>query len=461
MPKRKKEIERMDHLFAQANAKLGQSERAVFGVCNMEKTVIRARYWGGEITQNEPEILIPERLEKLLFPKSRKVIYGGRGSAKTRTIASILTELIRRENKRCVCLREVLKTLAQSCYKEIEDEVDRRNLRNTEMKVIQNNFKSYLGRGECWFTGMRNNLTGMKGLASVNIAWLEEVQDMSLLSWDTIDNTVRAPGSEVWCSFNPNQETDPAWTELVEPYFDKMVDGIYEDDEILVIECNHMHNPWFNDTTLPAKMEKMKARDYDRYLWIYEGKFNKKSAVEVMNGKWEKKEFTPHPSWSGPYYGADFGFSQDPSTLIKIWIDDENEDLYIEHECWGIGVELDDMPEFYDEIEGSRDETIYGDCSRPETISHIKNKGFDIRAAEKWSGSVEDGVTYLRSFNRIYIHTRCVETLKEAKLYKYKVDPLTEEILTVIIDKHNHCWDAIRYGLFKQIKQLRNSLDED
>ena len=101
------------------------------------------------------------------------------------------------------------------------------------------------------------------------------------------------------------------------------------------------------------------------------------------------------------FFGADFGFSQDPSTLIKMWIDMEDEILYIEHEVWGIGVELDDMPDCYDEIPGSRDEEILGDCSRPETISHIRNKGFYIESAEKWQGSVEDGITYLRSFKKI------------------------------------------------------------
>lgn len=443
----------LDQMIKQAHAKMGNIKRAEFGICDMDKKVLRCRYYGGEITQNEPKILIPERLEKLLFPKSRKIIYGGRGSAKTRTIASILTEAIRANDKRCVCLREVLKTLSTSCYKEIEDEVDRRGLRNEQMKVTNRDFRSYLGRGECWFVGMRNNVTGMKGLANIDIAWLEEVQDMSLLSWDTIDNTVRAPGSEVWCSFNPDKESDPAWSELVAPYHAHMVDGIYEDDEVLIIECNHMHNPWFNDTTLPAKMQKMKERDYDRYLWIYEGKFNRNSKVEVMNGKWEVEEFEPQAHWSGPYIGGDWGFSQDPATLVKLWIDDINEDLYIEYEAWGIGVELDEIPQFYERVPGYNDSKIWADNSQPATISHVKNKGIDIGGAEKWQGSIQDGVAYLRSFKNIYIHPRCTHTKYEFEHYKHKVDPKTEEILTDIVDKDNHCCDAIRYALHKQIRQ--------
>jgi phage terminase large subunit len=270
-----------------------------------------------------------------------------------------------------------------------------------------------------------------------------------------------------------------------------MADGIYDSAEdpdydsslgdVLVIECNHTDNPWFTKE-LKRSMLKMKERDYDRYMWIWEGKFNKKSNEQVIHGKWQIEEFEADTvNWDGPYFGADFGFAQDPSTLIKMWIDPEKERLMIEYEAWGIGVELDDMAKFYagkeganeEELEdwddymdeewpgipGAKDDDIYGDCSRPETISHIKKRDFYMYAGEKWAGSVEDGIAYLRSFDAIIIHPRCVETIKEAELYKHKVDKLTEEILPAIVDKHNHCWDAIRYGLSKRIKQMQSFFD--
>ena len=228
-------------------------------------------------------------------------------------------------------------------------------------------------------------------------------------------------------------------------------------------------------------MIKMRERDYDRYLWIWEGKFNRKSQVEVMHGKWETCDFEIEDHWERQPLGADFGFAQDPSTLIDMYIDEDNDILYIAHEVWGKGIELDDMAKFYAGKEGASEEEletwdefddekwpgipdakdldILGDNSRPETISHIKNRDFYMKAAEKWPGSIEDGITFLRSFKRIIIHTRCVETIKEASLYKHKVDPLTEEIKAAIVDAHNHCWDAIRYGLSKLIRRRAKFLD--
>jgi len=89
------------------------------------------------------------------------------------------------------------------------------------------------------------------------------------------------------------------------------------------------------------------------------------------------------------FFGADFGFTNDPSTLIRMFMIDTW--LYIEYEAYGVGVELDEMPQFYDSIPEVRKWPVKGDNSRPETISYLARQGFSIDAASKWKGSVEDG----------------------------------------------------------------------
>jgi len=122
-------------------------------------------------------------------------------------------------------------------------------------------------------------------------------------------------------------------------------------------------------------------------------------------------------------------------------------DLYIEYETGGVGVENDEIPMLFRKVPEAEKWPIYADCSRPETISHVKAKGFRVEACEKWSGSVEDGIAVMRSFRRIYIHPRCTHTIEEFKKYSYKVDRLTQEVLPVIIDLFNHYIDAIRYAI--------------
>ena len=94
--------------------------------------------------------------------------------------------------------------------------------------------------------------------------------------------------------------------------------------------------------------------------------------------------------------------------------------LYIEYEAFGVGVDLDEMAQFYDSVPGARDWPIKGDCSRPETISYLRRQGFNIEAAEKWPGSVEDGIAHIKGFETVVIHPRCKKTLEEFRSYSYK-----------------------------------------
>jgi phage terminase large subunit len=123
--------------------------------------------------------------------------------------------------------------------------------------------------------------------------------------------------------------------------------------------------------------------------------------------------------------------------------------LYVEHEAYKIGCDIDHTAELFDTIPGFRGgTTIRADSARPETISFLNRHGYpNVVAAEKGPGSVEDGVAFLRSFERIVIHPRCKHTADEARMYRYKTDRLTDAVLTDIVDANNHCIDALRYAL--------------
>lgn len=133
--------------------------------------------------------------------------------------------------------------------------------------------------------------------------------------------------------------------------------------------------------------------------------------------------------------------------MIEMYIDPDNMNLHIRREAHGYHVEIDDLPELFDHIPVSRKVVSKGDNSRPETISYLQRKGFPVESCKKWKGSVEDGIEFLRTFRKIIIHPDCPKTADEARWYSFKVDKLTGEVTSKIVDKHNHCFDAIRYGL--------------
>lgn len=222
-------------------------------------------------------------------------------------------------------------------------------------------------------------------------------------------------------------------------------------DDVYVVQVNYEDNPHFPEV-LRKEMEYLKRIDYEAYENVWLGKPKSRSEAAIMK-RWRTETFSDD-LWREAdqlYYGADFGYSQDPSTLIRCFALDDK--LYIDYEAYAVGIEIDEMPEFYDTVPQARDWRIYGDSARPETISYLRRKGFNIESVDKWKGSVEDGLAHIRAFSEVIIHTRCKHTADEFKNYSYKVDRLTGDILSVIVDKHNHCIDALRYSLARMIKK--------
>ena len=381
-----------------------------------------------------PELQFPAKLQCLFRPARYKVLYGGRGGAKSWGIARALVLIAASSKKRILCAREVQNTMRDSVHKLLKDQIETLGLMPW-FTITENSIRSSAG-SEFIFKGLRFDVQGVKSTEGIDICWVEEAQTVSQSSWDVLIPTVRSDDSEVWISFNPHEEADPTYQRFV----------LKPPPDAVVVEINHDDNPWFPDV-LRREMEYCRSVDFDAYMHIWRGKPRKISAAAIFADKVLVEAF-PDDLWEQAdrlFYGADFGFSTDPSTLIRFFI--LSGKLYISHEAYGVGVELDHMPEFYDGVPGAREWPIGADCSRPETISYLARQGFRIHAAEKWPGSVEDGITHIRRFEKIVIHERCKHMADEASLYSYKVDAKTNQVLPLVVDKHNHCWDAVRYGL--------------
>ena len=235
-------------------------------------------------------------------------------------------------------------------------------------------------------------------------------------------------------SFNAEDETDPTYQRFV----------VAPPEDALVVKVTYEDNPWF-PTELRKEMEYCKRVDFDAYCHIWLGEPRKISNAVILAGKCRIEAFETPETITRFFYGADWGFSQDPTAIVRCYIVDRT--LYIDHEAYGIGVEIDELPQLFRSIPGADKWPIKADCSRPETISAVRRAGFKIGAAEKWTGCVEDGIAYLRAFESIVIHERCKHTAQEARLYSYKIDRITNDVLPIIADKHNHCIDALRYAL--------------
>lgn len=378
----------------------------------------------------------------LLQPYRYKCLWGGRGSAKSYSIADVLLIEGLRRRIRVLCAREFQNSIKESVHALLKERIDVLNLDNfyrvQESAIVGSNASQFI------FKGIRHNVQSIKSMTGLSHCWIEEGQTISAESWQVLIPTIREEGSEVWVSFNPDQKTDIVYQELVE----KPRNNAY------VRRVNWDENPYF-PKVLDEERREMQRTDPDAYHHIWEGGFWEASNAQILNGKWIVDEFTPAPDWDGPYFGADFGFAQDPTTLVKCWIYDRR--LHIERESYAVGLELDHTADRWRlDVPGCEEFIIRADSARPESISYLKRHGIPkIVGVDKWKGSVEDGIAHLRSYDKIVIHPRCKRFTEEARLYSYKVDKLTGDVLPQIVDAHNHGTDSLRYSL-APIIQNRN-----
>ena len=384
------------------------------------------------MTPESVRVSLPTWCREFARPARFKAAYGGRGSGKSWAVARMILVKAVSSPIRVLCARELQVSIRDSVHRLLCDQIALLGF-GDHFETGEGFIRSKAG-AEFVFKGLRHNASEIKSTEGLSLAWIEEAQTVSAASWELLTPTVRAPGSEIWATFNPVHASDPTYQRFI----------VTPSPDTIACRVNWRDNPHF-PVELEGERQWMARTDPEAYAHIWEGECRTASTAQVLRGKVAIDAFEPGTDWHGPYYGADWGFAVDPSTLLRVWIHDAK--LYVEHEAYGVGVELDHLPALFERVPGSRDHTIRADSARPETISHMVRQNFRVVAAQKGPGSVEHGISHLRSFGQIVIHPRCLHTIEESRLWSYKVDRLSGDVLPDLVDAHNHCWDAIRYAL--------------
>lgn len=403
---------------------------------------------------------LPSWSAPLWRPHRYKVMYGGRGASRSWTVARTLLIKAASEPKRILCTREFQTSIHDSVHQLLRDQIELLGISGytvTDFEIRHACGSVFL------FEGLRRNIKKIKSMEGIDIAWVEEAENITKESWDILIPTIRKEGSEIWITFNPDEEDDNTYVRFVKT----------PPPDSWVIKVNWRDNPWLPKTLLDEKDHAYRV-DPESADHIWEGNTRKISEAQILRGKWIIDTFEPVPyhehedecgdialgrrcshGWDGPYQGMDFGFATDPLAAVRLWIHQRK--LHVEHELYAFGVELDDISlKVTRAIPGFDRYTTRGDSARPDSISYLRRHGLPrLVGAKKGTGSVEDGIAHLRSYDQIVIHPRCKHWAEEAKLYKYKVDEKSGDVLPDIVDKHNHLMDGSRYALEPMIKPTR------
>lgn len=203
-------------------------------------------------------ITIPSTFKFLREPKRYKVLYGGRGGAKSHNIARTLLVMGTERPLRIVCAREIQKSIKDSVHALLADIIRSHGL--THFYEIQEAVIKGRNGTEFKFRGLKHNTTDMKSLEGVDIIWIEEAENVSNNSYEILIPTIRKEGSEIWISFNTKNTTDPTYQRFVAT----------QDPDIICKKVSWRDNPFFPEVLNKERL-KLEREDAEAYAHIWEG----------------------------------------------------------------------------------------------------------------------------------------------------------------------------------------------
>lgn len=236
-------------------------------------------------------------------------VWGGRGSGKSHFFAERLCEDSAAEpgdsggeGMRSVCIREVQKDLAQSSKLLIETKLNKLGLDESQGFKIFRDVIETPGDGIIIFKGMNDyTADSIKSLEGFKRAWWEEAHTGTQHSINMLRPTIRAPGSQLWFSWNPRRRTDAV---------DVMLRGPERPTGAVVVKANWRDNPWLTGELVQERTDCLRMQP-DQYDHIWEGGY-----VTVIEGAYYAKALT-----EARLQGRVGRVSPDPLMTIRLFCD--------------------------------------------------------------------------------------------------------------------------------------------
>jgi phage terminase large subunit len=212
----------------------------------------------------------PQKLGFLFKPSRYKIAYGGRGGAKSWGFARALLLLAAEKPLRIVCMREVQKSIKESVYELLRQQIAELGLESCYPPTSAKNPTDIVAvnGSKFVFAGLSDlTATSIKSFEGFDICWVEEAQAVTRRSWDILTPTIRKDDSEIWITLNPELDDDETWKRFV----------LNPPPNAVVVEINHSDNPFLPQVLKDERKEFLRLveigqRDRDDYENIWEGK---------------------------------------------------------------------------------------------------------------------------------------------------------------------------------------------
>lgn len=391
------------------------------------------------------------------------LVSGGRDSGKTFAVGCLVGIAAELYNHRILYTRQTMTSTNNSIVRALDNRLELLGLLDN-FTFANNDYQSKKTKGLISITGQKTSsgtqTAKLKSLENYSIFITDEGEELENFDdWNKIKRSVRA--NDLQCisliSFNPPTKAHWLWTEFYESVpegFNGVIDNVmyihttYIDNgkenmalhnwiEYERLKCAYdfyLSTPIEERIALPKKV----IREYKNYKNTILGGFRDSAEgviFEYTIGDFIENEYSVT-------YGMDQGFN-DPTTLIKLSIDQDKKIIYLKEIYYEVGkTETDIYNSIKNEVGYNR---IWCDSAVPMFIQGLRNKGLNIKAVEK--PKIKDSIYSILDFDLV-VTPDSTNLIKELQNYKWSDKKQDEPI-----DSFNHCIDAMRYAAIHKIKQ--------
>jgi phage terminase large subunit len=373
------------------------------------------------------------------------VFYGGGGSGKSkfavqRTVLKCL-RLNGKRKRKVLVVRNVLNTVRDSVFAEFKACISEWGL-SSFVRITESYLTIEFANGsEILFKGMDDE-EKIKSIQGITDIFVEEATEIDLDKYDQLHIRLRnkkAGFNQIVLCYNPIGKDN--W---VYPHFHEQ--GKPLEENCVVAHTNYTHNRFLPQENIDRLLELKRTNPF-KYKVYALGEFASlgKGIYENFTVR-EFDEYELRKQGIKCYFGVDFGYTNDPSTLVKVYVDEVNKKMYIADEMYQKGMLNKEIFQWI-QLRGYQGEIITADSSEPKSIEEIKRLGIRrMKGARKGKDSILHGIQFIQAYE-IIVHPRCKNAEIELQNYTWKKDKTTNEYVNTPEDKYNHLLDALRYAV--------------
>ena len=390
------------------------------------------------------------KINEKYFPlyKSKKryfLVTGGRGSGKSFALSDYLLRLTYEAGHGILFTRYTMTSAETSIIPEFKEAIRRLNV-ESHFYVTKKDIYNKITGSFIWFRGIKassnSQKANLKSLANITTWVVEEGEDFhDEKTFDTIDDSIRTTKKQnrvIWIQ-NPSDKEHFIYKRWIENNSKQhIIDGfpvtLSNHPDVEQIHTTYLGNKENLTDSWLEKAYYHKENNPDWYAHNYLGAWIERPEGVIFNN-WKEGDFSDEFDFG---FGMDFGYSNDPTTLIKVAIDKTTKTIFAKELLYAAKLLTEDINEILTD-NCSKDDLIICDSAEPRLIDELWNRGFNIKGAIKGADSIRTGIRILQDYQLI-IDPDSYNLKKELNNYIWN-----DKRSGKPVDDHNHLLDALRY----------------